>query len=209
MEFIKNLNWRYATKQFDSSKKVSSEHVELIKEAVRLSPSSFGLQFYKVFVIENNDLKERLKPAAWGQSQITDASHIFIFCSYKYVKEKYVEDFFQLKAKTYNVDISELEGHMSFVKGKMCETPTEKRRIWNSRQVYVALGNLLNACAELKIDSCPMEGFDPEKVSEILDLDSQDLDAVVLAAVGYRSEQDQNQHLPKVRKSKEDLFKHL
>ncbi|WP_405292309.1 NAD(P)H-dependent oxidoreductase [Algibacter sp. Ld11] len=209
MELINNLNWRYAVKQFDPSKKVSNEDIELIKEAIRLSPSSFGLQPYKVFIIENEALKEKLKPAAWGQAQITDASHLFVFCSYQDLKEIHVDELFELKSKAYNKDISELESYVSFIKGSVAKKLPEIRRVWNSRQAYIGLSNLVNACAELKIDACPMEGFDPNAVGELLDLDSKGLDAVVLAAVGYRSSEDKNQHFPKVRKSKETLFESI
>jgi len=209
MDLINNLNWRYATKTFDNSKKVSHADVELIKESIRLSPSSFGLQPYKVFIIENQELKEKLKPAAWGQAQVTDASHLFIFCSYQDLKEKHVDELFDLKAKAYNKDKSDFEGYISFMKDAVAKKPPESRRVWNSKQAYIGLSNLLNACAELKIDACPMEGFDPKTVGEILGLENQGLDAVVLAAVGYRSEEDKNQHFPKVRKSKETLFESI
>lgn len=209
MELIKNLNWRYAVKQFDPSKKVSNKDIELIKEAIRLSPSSFGLQPFKVFVIENQEIKEKFKPAAWGQSQVIDASHLFVFCSFQDLKDEHIDELFKLKTKAYNKDISELEGYITFMKGAVAKKTAEARRIWNSRQAYIGLGNLVNACAELKVDACPMEGFDPKAVAEILDLDSKGLDAVVLAAVGYRSAEDQNQHFPKVRKSKETLFESM
>jgi len=206
MELLNNLNWRYAVSQFDTSKRVSGEHIELIKEAIRLAPSSFGLQPYKVFVIANSDLKEKLKPVAWGQSQITDASHVFIFCSYQDLTAEHVDDYFELRANTHDTDITEYEGYQTFVKDTVAQKSPEVRRGWNSRQAYIGLGNLLNACAELKIDACPIEGFDPAAIGEFLDLDNKGLDAVVIAAVGYRSQEDQNQHLPKVRKSQELFF---
>jgi len=209
MKLIDNLNWRYAVKKFDPSKKVSVENIELIKEAVRLAPSSFGLQPYKIFVIGDDELKEKLKPAANGQEQITTASHLFIFCSFQQTKEEHVDELIELKAKAFNKDISELERHMNFMKSSLSKKPLEVNRIWNTRQTYIALTNLLSACAELRIDSCPMEGFNAKAVGEILGLDDQGLDATVIAAVGYRSELDQNQHLPKVRKSKSVLFESI
>lgn len=206
MELLSNLNWRYAVKQFDTSKKVSNEHIELIKETVRLAPTSFGLQPFKVFVIENSKLKEKLKTAVWGQAQITDSSHVFVFCSYQDLKEEHVDAYFELRAKAHNKEISEFEDYASFVKETISNKSSDTKRNWNARQAYIGLGNLMNACAELKIDACPMEGFDPVAVGDILDLDSKGLDAAVIAAVGYRSEEDQNQYLPKVRKTSESLF---
>ena len=207
MELIKGLNWRYATKQFDKNKTVNHADIELLKEAVRLAPSSFGLQPYTVFIIETEHLKTELKAAAWGQNQVTDASHLFVFCSYSTLKDEHIEDLFDLKAEAFNKDKSEFDGYISFIKGKVAEKSPETIKIWNSRQAYIGLGNLINACAELKIDACPMEGFDANKVNTILNLESQGLNAVVLAAVGYRSEEDQMQHLPKIRKATNNLFK--
>ena len=209
MELLKNLNWRYATKTFDKTKKVAKNDLEKIKEAIRLSPSSFGLQPYKVFVIESETVKEKIKAAAWGQGQTVDCSHLFVFCSYKHLKDEHIDELFDLKASAFGKDKSEFEGYISFIKGKVAEKSSDVQGIWNSRQAYIGLGNLINACAELKIDACPMEGFDPKKVGEILDLDSKNLNAVVLAAVGYRSDEDQTQSFPKVRKSNEVLFETL
>ncbi|MEM9821759.1 MAG: NAD(P)H-dependent oxidoreductase [Bacteroidota bacterium] len=206
MELIKNLNWRYATKQFDPTKKVSESDLENIKEAIRLSASSYGLQAYKVLIVEDQALREKLKPAAWGQSQITDASHLLVFCSYQDVKGEDVEELFDLKAEAYGKDKSDFEGYINFIKGKTTEMSAEQKGLWNARQTYIALGNLLAACAELKIDACPMEGFDSQAFGELLNLEEQGLNATVLATIGYRSTEDQTQHLPKVRKSKARLF---
>jgi nitroreductase/dihydropteridine reductase len=206
MQLIDNLKWRYATKKFDPNKKVNREDLEKIKEAIQLSVSSYGLQLYKILIIEDDELREKLKPASWGQSQITDASHLIVFCNYSQVKDENIEDYIQLKAETEGIDREILKGYGGFMKGKIGEKTDIEIRNWTEKQTYLAMGNLLAACAELKIDACPMEGFDPEKYNEILQLSERGLNAAVIATIGYRSDDDQTQKGKKVRKPFESLF---
>jgi len=209
MNYIENLKWRYATKKFDSSKKISSENLEKLKEAIQLSVSSYGLQLYKVIIVENTSLREKLKPVSWGQEQITEASHLVVFCNYTNVKDKHVDDFLNMTAKAQDIDVKYLSEYGDFMKGKINEMTKSESFNWTTRQTYLALGNLLNACAELKIDSCPMEGFEPEKYNDILGLSEQGLNAAVIATIGYRSNEDHSQNRPKVRKSLNELFEVL
>ena len=206
MELLDSLNWRYATKKFDPAKKVSPEDLEKIKEAVRLSASSYGLQLYKVLVIEEPELRERLKEVSWGQSQITDASQLFVFCNYSEVKDEHIDQYMNLKASTQGLDPDGLKDYGNMIKGSMSGLSDMQKSVWTSRQVYIALGNLLAACASLRIDACPMEGFEADKYNEILGLNQRGLSAAVLATVGYRSEEDQTQHQKKVRKDAGILF---
>lgn len=209
MNYIENLKWRYATKKFDSSKKISSENLEKLKEVIQLSVSSYGLQLYKVIIIENTNLREKLKLVSWGQDQITDASHLAVFCNYTNVKDKHVDDFLNRTAKSQNIEVKSLNGYGDFIKSKIKEMTKLELVNWTSRQTYLALGNLLSACAELKIDSCPMEGFESEKYNEILKLSEQGLNAAVIATIGYRSIEDYTQNRPKARKSINELFEVL
>lgn len=209
MNYIENLKWRYATKKFDSSKKVSPENLDKLKEAIQLSASSYGLQLYKVIIIENTLLKEKLKPVSWGQDQITDSSHLIVFCNYTNVKDKHVDDYLNLTAKAQNMEVKNLSGYGDFMKGKINEMTKSEAFNYTARQTYLALGNLLSACAELKIDSCPMEGFEPEKYNDILGLSEQGLNAAVIVAIGYRSNEDHTQNRPKVRKQFNELFEVL
>lgn len=206
MELLKNLNWRYATKKFDTTKKVSSDDLQKLKEAIQLSVSSYGLQLYKVIIIENPEIREKLKPASWNQSQITDASHVFVFCNYTDASPKAIDDFIKQTAETRNIDLEQLNGYGDFIKEKLKEKTPEEKTSWLKSQTYLALGNLLNACAELKIDTCPMEGFEPEAYNKILDLNKQGLNAAVIAPIGYRHHEDHTIGLPKVRKPIEQLF---
>ncbi|AXT62662.1 NAD(P)H-dependent oxidoreductase [Aquimarina sp. AD10] len=209
MKLIENLKWRYATKKYDSSKKVNDEDLQKIKEAIQLSASSYGLQLFKVLIINDKTVREKLKPVSWGQSQITDASHLMVFCNYNKVTDDDVETYINLKAEVQDLPISSLEGAADFMKAKMKEKSAEEKISWTARQTYIALSNALNACAELKLDSTPIEGFDPEAYSELLKLKEKGLSASVVMAIGYRSEDDATQHAKKVRKPLKALFETL
>ena len=206
MKLIENLNWRYATKKFDLSKKVSQTDLEQLKECIRLSVSSYGLQHYKVLIIEDEKIKEQLKPASYGQNQITESSHLFIFCNYTNNTNNYIDEYLKLKADTQNLQIDDLQGYGNFIKGALSYKSEDEMKNWTAKQTYIALANLLIASAELKIDACPMEGFEPEKYNKILGLNKMGLNATVIVAVGYRSTDDQTQFETKVRKSKKILF---
>lgn len=206
MALIDNLNWRYATKKFDSTKKVSQEDIEKLMEATRLSASSYGFQPYKILNIEDKALREKLQPASWGQSQIIDASHMFVFCHYKDLTDDMIDEYMALKSKIQNIPLENLKGYGDFVKGKTAEMDATFINWWNARQAYIAVGTLLAACAELQIDSCPMEGFAPEEYDKILGLSEKGLQAVTVVTIGYRSAEDETQNAPKVRKATEVLF---
>ena len=207
--FLENQNWRYATKKFDATKKISTEDLNFLKEAIRLSTSSFGLQLYKVIIIENQELKAKLLPAAYGQTQITDASHVIVFANQTVVNDSDIDAYLKNISETRGIPLDALSGFGDYMKGTVNPIPAEMKAIWTAKQTYLALGNLLNAAAELKIDATPMEGFDAKKFNEILGLDALNLNAAVIATVGYRHEEDATQHYKKVRKSNEDLFINL
>ena len=207
--FITNANWRYATKKFDTTKKVSNEDLEILKESIRLSASSYGLQPYKVLIIENPDLRAQLQPAAWGQSQIVDASQLLIFANITNFGDTEIDAYIKNLTETRGVPAEAVKGYADFMKSKISTLPVEKRNIWTSKQTYLAMGNLLNAAADLNIDVTPMEGFEPEKVNEILGLDKLGLNASLIATVGYRHNEDDTQHYVKVRKSNTELFINL
>lgn len=204
--FLNNQNWRYATKKFDATKKISTEDLNTLKEAIRLSSSSYGLQPYKVLIVENPELRAKLQPAAWGQSQIVDASHLFVFANDTNLGEDAINDLLQAMSITRETPLEALAGYGDFMKSKIATLDPSIKNVWTSKQTYLALGNLLNAAAELKIDVTPMEGFDPIQVNEILGLDKLNLNASLIATVGYRHEEDATQYYKKVRKSQEDLF---
>ena len=172
MELIESLNWRYATKKFDPNKKIKPEDLETIKDAIRLSASSYGLQLYKVLIVEDPGIREKLKPASWGQTQITDASHLFVFCNYTNTNDDHIDEYLDLKADTQGLDREGLVDYGKMMKGAISGMSEAVKSQWTARQTYIALGNLL----------------------------------AVIATLGYRSEEDQTQHLKKVRKPAESLF---
>ena len=204
--FIENQNWRYATKKFDATKKVSAEDLETLKKAIQLSSSSYGLQLYKVFIIENPAIRAQLQPVSWGQSQIVEASHLFVFANVVDVQENHIDNYVQNIANTRGLALEDLKGYSDFMKSKLMPLPNETKNSWTARQAYIALGNLLSAAADLKIDTCPMEGFETDEYNKILNLDAQNLNAAVVVTLGYRSEEDETQHYKKVRKSTKELF---
>lgn len=204
--FIENQNWRYATKKFNSEKKISNSDLEILKEAIQLSSSSYGLQPYKVLIIENEEIRKQLQPASWGQSQITDASHLFVFASVTNVDAEYITRYAENMAKTRNIPFDSVKGYADFMIGNITTLTPEKQIVWAQKQAYLALGNLLNAAAELKIDVTPMEGFLPEQYNEILGLKEKGLHATLVATIGYRHDEDDTQHYAKVRKPITELF---
>ena len=207
--FIQDANWRYATKKFDATKKVSAEDLATLKEAIRLSSSSYGLQPYKVLIIENPELRAQLQPVSWGQTQIVDASHLIVFANVTNIGETEIDAYFKNLTETRNIPMEALQSYADFMKSKITSLSEEARNIWTSKQTYLALGNLLNAAAELKIDVTPMEGFEPEQYNEILGLKKLGLNASLVAPIGYRHEEDATKHYVKVRKSNEELFLNL
>lgn len=208
-DFITNQKWRYATKKFDASKKISNDDFETLKEAIQLSTSSYGLQPYKIFIIENPEIRAQIQPAAWGQTQIVDASHLLVFANVTNFGETEIDNYINLMAETRGISVESVKGYADFMKMKITGLTEEQRNVWTSKQTYLALANLMNAAAELKIDVTPMEGFEPEKVNEILGLPAKGLNASLLATIGYRHEEDATQHYAKVRKPINELFINL
>ncbi len=206
---IENRTWRYATKKFDSTKKIADSDFEQLMESVQLSASSYGLQPYHILIITNKEIREQLKQVSWGQSQITDASHLIVFANQTNFDSKLIEDYLTNVSITRNIPLENLNEYSDFMKSKLLDLPANIKSTWAAKQTYIALGNLIQAAAELKIDTCPIEGFEADKYNTILKLNEKELTAAVVLPMGYRSKEDQTQHYAKVRKSKENLFTYL
>lgn len=209
MQLIENLKWRYATKKFDAGKKITDEQISYLKEAVRLSVSSYGLQLYKILVVSDPEIKKQLQPLCWNQPSIADCSHLFILCSYKNYNPDFVDEYVELVSKEQGIDNTMLDGYRTFIKGKISEKTPSEQTAWLERQLYLAVSNLLMACAEQRIDACPLEGFTTEAINRYFQLDKNNLNAVVMVATGYRAHDDAAQHRKKVRKESKDLFEDL
>lgn len=206
-DIIKKLNWRYATKKFDPKKKIAKKDFDILLETLRLTPSSFGLQPWKFVVVKSANIRKKLRPHAWDQSQITDASHLLIICSLKEMNDNFLDKVYSERAKLLHLDkartASSKERFLNFFNAK----PEHERQAWLKRQCYVALGNLLTVAALLKIDACPIEGMDdPKEFDKILKLDKYGVQTVVICALGYRSKDDKHAKDPKFRLQKSKLF---
>lgn len=205
---IENLQWRYATKKFDPTRKLTQEQLDILMAATRLSASSYGLQPYKVAVVTNPDIRKKIQEHAWGQTQIVDASHLFVFCAKKTIDEAFVDHFVELVAKERGVGVDTLKGYRDMMVGTVKGRTPEELAAWMKCQAYIAVGFLLSAAAAHQIDACPMEGFDPIHVDVDLGIVEDDLTSVVCVPVGFRAADDVTASYKKVRFSNEELFIH-
>jgi nitroreductase len=204
MNTIDSLNWRYATKKFDPTKKLSTSQINTLKEAFNLTATSYGLQPIKLVVIQNDDLRKQLLPFSWNQQQIVQASHVLVICVQDDFSSQEVENYFKLVKKVRNTPDAVLNPFKEFLAAEIDKKTKEEIGVWNKNQAYLALGNLLTVCAVEQIDACPMEGFVPEKYDTLLDLKSKNLHSVLVLPVGFRAEDDAMKDLLKVRKNIED-----
>ena len=206
---LEKLNWRYATKKFNSSKKVSKENLETLLDAANLTASSYGLQPYKIYVIEDADIRTKLRAASYDQSQITDASYVIVLANKPTFDDTMIDDYINNIMKIRGLSKDDLEGFSQTMKSTLLDLPDAQKNAWTSNQAYIVLGNLMTIAAEMEIDTCPMEGFNNAQYNEILGLTDKGLNAAVVLAVGYRSAEDESQNYPKVRYSKEQIITHI
>ncbi|MDG1040971.1 MAG: NAD(P)H-dependent oxidoreductase [Polaribacter sp.] len=200
MNSIKNLEWRYATKKFDATKSLSNSQINTLKEAFNLTATSYGLQPVKMIVIQNKEIQKQLVSHSWNQQQIADASHVLVLCIPKKYTTKDVDNYFSL-IKTIRSTPDEVLNPFKKMLTSSIENKThEELKIWNTNQAYIALGNLMTVAANEQIDTCPMEGFIPEKYDEILNLNKHNLTSVLVMPVGFRAEDCFMKDLKKVRK---------
>jgi len=209
MSLLDKLNWRYATKKFDETKKVSQEQLNTLLTAIQLSPSSAGLQAYRVIVVSDPKVKEQLREAAYGQQQLTTSSHVLVFAAETGLDSEYVKTYIDRIAEIRGVDRANLEVFESNINNNVSKMDDETKTAWNKKQSYIALGVLVSAAADLGIDACGMEGFDAAKFDEILGLKEKGLTTAVIAPIGFRAEDDHFSKAAKVRRPLEELFIHI
>jgi len=205
---ISSLRWRYATKQFDPTKTIAPDLWETLEETLVLTPSSCGLQPWKFIVITDKDMKAKLRPHSWNQSQVTDCSHYVVFASQKKIDEAYVDRFLAITAEIRGIPVESLAGFRGMIIGTIVQGPINQQQ-WAGNQAYIALGNFMTAAALLGVDTCPMEGFIPAEYDKILGLEEKGLSATVCCAAGYRSEEDKYAKLAKIRFCKEEVIRHI
>lgn len=203
---IEQLNWRYAVKKFDATRKISEKDWQTLEQSLILAPSSYGLQPYKFVVITDENLKKELTPAAYGQPQIADSSHLVVIAYKKVLTDADVAHFVDRISEVRNAPLESQKDYEDTMKASAQKAVDEGYiETWNSRQAYITLGFILETAALLGIDATPMEGFNPAEFNRILGL--EDYSAVVLCALGYRdTENDWLANLPKVRFPKEELI---
>lgn len=208
-DLLSALNWRYACKVFDPTKKIPAETWAALEQTLVLTPSSFGLQPWKFLVIDDAELREKLVPHAWRQRQVADASHLVIMTVPKAVSEDYIDANIMRMAEVRGGTPDALIGFRKMVAGFRADLEAKGGlEQWAKLQAYIALGQFMLAAAMLGIDTCPMEGFEPAKFDEVLGLDAQGWTAAVLCPAGYRHADDRYSVLPKVRFESKDVIEH-
>lgn len=209
MDLIDALNWRYAAKRLNG-RKVPAEKVDRILDAIRLSASSMGLQPYTIINIEDRQLLEEIRPVAYNQPQVTEASNLIVFTAWVDISEEQVDEYLQNIADTRGVTTESLKDFRKSILGMLSSNTDEANFEWAARQIYLALGTALTAAALEQVDATPMEGFKPDEVDRILGLRERGLRSVSLLALGYRDEEnDFLAGAKKVRRQKEKLIQHI
>ncbi len=204
------LQWRYATKVFDPTKKISSSDWDTLEKSLVLTPSSYGLQPWKFLVITNQEIRENLVPHSWNQRQVADCSHFVVFAIKKNLSSTEVDSFLQTVSSTRGLPTEALGAYRGMILSDVIHGQRSLRvNEWAAKQVYIALGNFLTCAALLGIDTCPMEGFDPGKYDEILGLPARGLSAICACPAGYRAESDKYASLAKVRFPQNEVIEHI
>ncbi len=201
MNILDSLNWRYATKEFDTSKKLSEEQLDTLLKAANLTATSFGLQPGKIVLVENKELREELVQYSWGQKQVSEASHLLVLTVDTDLGDAQVDRYVKDIAEQRGVSEESLEGMSKMMKGFLSGMDDAKKKVWAEYQAHIVLGNLLAVCALEGIDSCPIAGFQPEKYDEVLDLKEDGQASVLVLPVGFRLDTDKYASLAKVRMS--------
>lgn len=208
-DLLAALNFRYATKAFDPARKIPAETWEAIEKSLVLTPSSFGLQPWKFLVIDSPEIREKLKAASWGQGQVTDASHLVVLTARTDLAQGDIDSWVARLAEVQGIPLEALAGLSGMISSfSSAMTPAEKQA-WNTRQVYIALGQLMTAAAVLGIDSCPLEGISPADYDTILGLPGTGYATAVGCALGYRSPEDKYAAAPKARFPDAQVITHV
>jgi nitroreductase len=209
-QLLDQLNWRYATKQYDPQRKISAADWAALEEALVLSPSSFGLQPWTFLVVDDPALRAKLMLASFGQPQIADASHLVVFATKVNTDEGYVDAFVRRTAEVRGTTPEALAGFRGVMVRSVVQGMNEsERRVWAANQAYIALGNLITSAALLGIDATPMEGIEKTRYDDLLGLKPRGLATVVVATLGYRAAADKYASLPKVRFTREQVLQHV
>lgn len=209
-DLLQQLKWRYAVKEFDSTKKIPEELIEALEESLVLTPSSFGLQPWKFFMVGDQSLKDQMPEISWNQPQPKDCSHMALLAIKRDFSEGDVNRFIDCLAEARQVSVESLDGYRKFAGGFVAQGISEGWiEHWSTHQVYIAIGQLMAAAALLGVDACPMEGIQADAYDELLGVDASEYHVVLGCALGYRSENDKYASLPKARYAKASVVERL
>ncbi len=203
---IQSLNWRYATKKFDPERGIKTEDMDTLMEALRLSASSMGLQPYRFLRIRDAALRKELRAASMDQAQITDAAEMIVFAAKRKYTETDISDFLQESQEQRGYSDEDVEKRRKSIRKHVNSFDENEFLNWTSRQLYIAVGQLLCSAASLGIDACPMEGFKAKEYARILSLDSKGLQAFAVVTLGYRLPEDALAKQAKIRLPQSKLF---
>lgn len=198
MNIHEALDWRYAVREF-SPEKLDAQTVETLVDAARKSASSYGLQPYKILIVESKSVRQDLLPYSFGQQKVLDCSHLIVFAAQTDIGDNTVDRYVRQFVKTRGVPAEEISGYVRHIKEALAAKSRAEKQAWAHQQAYIALGTLLTAAASMRIDSCPMTGFDHKAYDEVLGLAKLGLETTAIVALGYRSARDRTSGLPKVR----------
>jgi nitroreductase len=209
-QVLEQLQWRYAVKKFDPDRKIPSDAWNVLEQSLVLSPSSFGLQPWKFFVVDNAALRQELLANSWNQPQVVDASHLVVLAINKNMNDGEVDRYVQSMSDIRNTPVETFTKMSEMIKGFMAN-PKNPFTIdeWATRQVYIAIGQFMTSAAMLGIDTCPMEGFNPAKYDEILGLTALGYGSVLVCPAGYRAADDKYAVMPKVRYPQSEMVQHI
>lgn len=206
MSLLEDLKWRYATKKYDPTKKVAQEDVDKIVEAARLAPTSSGLQQFRVIVVSNQELKEKLVPMAWGQEIMAECSHVLVFAAWDRYTEERIDTIYNRTTDERGLPRGRFGSYTDKLKAAYLPQTAEENFVHTARQSYIGFALAIAQAAELKVDCTPVEGFTPEEVDELLDLKSKGLRSVTLLPIGYRAQEgDWLADMKKVRNTQEEF----
>ena len=208
-ELLDSLNFRYATKAFDSTRKIPAEKWEALQASLVLTPSSFGLQPWKFLVISSPEIREKLKAASWGQPQVTDASQLVVFTVRTDLTQADIDSWITCLSEVQGTPVENLASLSGMIASFTGSMDAATKQAWNTRQAYIALGQLMTSAAVMGIDSCPLEGISPSDYDIVLNLKDSGYATAVACALGYRSSDDKYASMPKARFSAEKVITHV
>lgn len=208
-EVLEALNFRYATKAFDPERKIPSETWRDLEASLALTPSSFGLQPWKFLIIDSTDVREKLKAASWSQGQVTDASHLVVLTVRTDLSQQDIDSWINRLSEVQGTPVENLEGLSGVISAFASGMDAAAKKAWNTRQVYIALGQLMTTAAFIGIDTCPLEGISPPDYDEILGLEDSGYATAVACALGYRAADDKSATATKARFPAERVIAHV